>query len=163
MIFCHYETDSFPTVASYLYITCCFVLFTKDDIYKIKKSFNAAFDEIYRSKTAEVKRIEEKNVRIKKILTDLNLNDDILQPVMDPEECPETLLDVKDSEVPFDRFITKEEQIKIEEEKQREEGNVCIAGKILCAGLGRRLYVCGYHEWDVYDHMSLFKFFFSHF
>ena len=84
---------------------------------------------------AEVKRIEEKNVRIRKILTDLNLNDVILEPVMDPEECPETLLDVKDSEVPFERFITKEEQIKIDEERQREEGNACIKGDFMLIGL----------------------------
>jgi hypothetical protein len=85
-----------------------------------------AFDEVYRNKMAEVKRIEEKNMRIKKILADLSLNDVILQPVVDTEECPETLLDVKDSEVPFERFITKEEQIKIDEEKKREEGKGCI-------------------------------------
>ena len=97
-------------------------IFTQDGIYKIKKSFNSAFDEVYRNKTAEVKRIEEKNIRIKKILTDLGLNDVILEPVMDPEECPETLLDVKDSEVPFERFITKEEQLKIDEEKKKDEG-----------------------------------------
>ena len=75
---------------------------------------------------AEVKRIEEKNVRIKKTLADLGLDDVILEPVMDTEEFPETLLDVKDSEVPFERFITKDVQIKIDEEKKREEGKTCV-------------------------------------
>jgi hypothetical protein len=98
----------------------------QDSIYKIKKSFNSAFEEVYRSKMAEVKRIEEKNVRIKKILTDLSLNDVILEPVIDTVERPESLLDVKYSEVPFERFITKEEQVKIDEEKKREEGKTCI-------------------------------------
>ena len=88
----------------------------------MKESFNSVFDEVYRSKVAEVKRIEEKNVRIKKILGDLGLDDVILEPVMDTDERPETLLDVKDSEVPFERFITKEEQAKIEEEKKKDEG-----------------------------------------
>lgn len=95
--------------------------FPKDGIYKLKESFNSAFDETYRNKLAEVKRIKEKNVRIRKILSDLELNDDILEPVMSVEECPEKLLEVKDEEVPFERFITKEEQARIEEEKKREE------------------------------------------
>ncbi|CAB3997164.1 cilia- and flagella-associated 43-like [Paramuricea clavata] len=97
------------------------IVLIQDGIYKIKKSYNSAFDEVYRNKMTEVKRIEEKNVRIKKILADLGLDDVILEPVMDTEEFPETLLDVKDSEVPFERFITKDEQIKIDEEKKREE------------------------------------------
>jgi hypothetical protein len=75
---------------------------------------------------AEVKRIEEKNVRIKKTLADLGLDDVILEPVMDTEEFPETLLDVKNSEVPFERFITKDVQLKIDEEKKREEGKTCV-------------------------------------
>lgn len=55
-------------------------------------------------------------------MADLALNDVILEPVMDTEECPETLLEVKDSEVPFERFITKEEQAKIDEQKKKDEG-----------------------------------------
>ena len=97
------------------------IVLIQDSIYQIKKSFNSAFHEVYRSKMAEVKRIEEKNVRIKKILTDLGLDDVILEPVIDAVERPESLLEVKDSEVTFERFITKEEQIKIDEENKRDE------------------------------------------
>ena len=70
-------------------------------------------------------RIKEKNIRIRKILSDLDLSDDdIFEPGISVEECLEQLLEVKDKEVPFDRFITKEEQEKLEEEKIREEGRV---------------------------------------
>ena len=101
------------------------LFFIQDGIYKIKKSFNTAFDAIYQSKLSEVNRIKEKNIRIRKILSDLDLSDDdIFEPGISVEECLEQLLEVKDKEVPFDRFITKEEQEKLEEEKIREEGRV---------------------------------------
>ena len=96
--------------------------FPQDCIHQIKISFNSAFDETHRGKLAEVKRIQEKNVRIRKILNDLELSDDVLEPVLSVEECPERLLEVEDDEVPFERFITEEEQTKIDEEKKRDEG-----------------------------------------
>lgn len=74
----------------------------------------------------EVGRIEEKNARIRKILSDLDLNDDIFEPEMSVEECPEKLLEVKDHEVPFERFITEEEQARLEEEKKRDEGKFFV-------------------------------------
>lgn len=98
----------------------------QDCIYKIKESFNFAFQEVYRSKVSELKRIREKNVRVKKILNDLSLNEFVFEPVMDNEECPETLLYVKDEEVPFERYVTEEEKVRIEQENKKNEGAVNI-------------------------------------
>lgn len=75
------------------------VLYLQDAIYRIKQTYNKIFDEVYKQREQEIARIEEKNVRITKILSDLTSNEKIWQPGMDADEKPEKLLTVEDSEV----------------------------------------------------------------
>ena len=69
-----------------------------------------------------MRKVKEKNERIKKILHDLELNEKVFQPEMTVDEKPEMLLEVKDEEVPFEKFITAEEQARLEELEKLEEG-----------------------------------------
>ena len=69
-----------------------------------------------------MRKVKEKNERIKKILHDLELNEKVFQPEMTVDEKPEMLLEVKDDEVPFEKFITAEEQARLDELEKLEEG-----------------------------------------
>ena len=85
-------------------------------------SFNKEFDEVFAQKEQEVKRISERNERIKKVLNDLDLKENVFEPEMTDEEQPERLLVVKDDEVPFEKFISPEERARLDELATIEEG-----------------------------------------
>ena len=85
-------------------------------------AFNKEFDEIFKQKEAEIKRVKERNDRIKKILGDLEIDEKVFEPEMSVDEKPELLLEVKDGEVPFERYISEEEKLKLEEQAKIEEG-----------------------------------------
>lgn len=50
---------------------------------------------------SEISKIKDKNKRIVKILADLDLIEDVVQPVLSIYEDPESLLTVEDHEVNF--------------------------------------------------------------
>ena len=52
-------------------------------------------------KQSEIKKIQEKNVRMSKIIHDLKLNEEIFQPEMHIDEKPEEMLKVNDAEVRY--------------------------------------------------------------
>ena len=54
---------------------------------------------MYQKKEQEIAKIKEKNKRISKILSDLDLEEPMVEPVMSVYEKPERLLTVEDSEV----------------------------------------------------------------
>lgn len=85
-------------------------------------AFNKEFDEIFKQKEAEIKRVKERNDRIKKILGDLEIDEKVFEPEMSVDEKPELLLEVKDGEVPFEKYISEEEKLKLEEQAKIEEG-----------------------------------------
>lgn len=86
-------------------------------------AFNKEFDEIFKQKEAEIKRVKERNDRIRKILGDLEIDEKVFEPEMSVDEKPELLLEVKDGEVPFEKYISEEEKLKLEEQAKIEEGS----------------------------------------
>lgn len=72
----------------------------QDAIYRIKETFNKEFDEIYSHKDREIARIVDRNKRIRKILEDLGLPVEVVEPQMGIAEKPERLLVVENEEVP---------------------------------------------------------------
>ena len=64
-------------------------------IHRIKENFNKEFEEVLRLKQAEIARIKEKNVRIYKIITQLQLGEEVAQPSLSSQEHPEELLSVQ--------------------------------------------------------------------
>ena len=76
-------------------------LYLQDAIHRIKETFNKEFDEVYSKKENEIGKIKDKNKRIRKIMTDLNLGDEVYEPELTVIEKPEMLLTVGDEEVCF--------------------------------------------------------------
>lgn len=72
-------------------------------------------------KTLEIARIQEKNIRIKKISNDLKLNEEIFDPKLDSDEEPERLLKVTDGEIEIEKYISPEERKRLEEVAKEEE------------------------------------------
>ena len=63
--------------------------------------FNKEFEELYVKKEQEISKIKDKNKRIRKIIADLDVVEEIIEPAMGVAEKPETLLTVDDSEVMY--------------------------------------------------------------
>ena len=70
-------------------------MFLQDCIHRIKVEFNKEFDEVCRLKEAEIARILEKNVRIRKIISQLKLEEKVVEPSLHMMEQPERLLVVE--------------------------------------------------------------------
>lgn len=90
-------------------------------MYQIRETFNKEFGEVLRQKEMEILRINEKNIRISKIIQQLKLGDTLINPALDVDEVPDRLLSVDDSEILIEKYISPEEQEKMEEEAKHEE------------------------------------------
>ncbi|KAH9492451.1 Cilia- and flagella-associated protein 43, partial [Bulinus truncatus] len=97
------------------------IIMLEDAIHRIKENFNKDFDEVFSKKEQEIAKVKEKNKRISKIITDLYLDESIIEPTMSIAEKPELLLDVADSEIKVEKYLTPEQRKKLEEEKLIEE------------------------------------------
>lgn len=97
------------------------IVLLQDATHRIKVAFNKEFDDVYKQKEAEIKRVKEKNERIRKILGDLELSEKVFEPSLSVDEKPELLFEVKDNEVPFEKYISAEEQAKLDEQAKLEE------------------------------------------
>ncbi|KAH9504597.1 Cilia- and flagella-associated protein 43 [Bulinus truncatus] len=97
------------------------IIMLEDAIHRIKENFNKDFDEVFSKKEQEIAKVKEKNKRISKIITDLYLDESIIEPTMSIAEKPELLLDVADSEIRVEKYLTPEQRKKLEEEKLIEE------------------------------------------
>lgn len=97
------------------------IILLRDAIYRIKVAFNKEFDDVFKQKEAEIKRVKEKNERIRKILGDLELHEKVFEPSVSVDEKPELLFQVNDDEVPFEKYISPEEQTRLEEQAKIDE------------------------------------------
>ncbi|KAK7108965.1 cilia- and flagella-associated protein 43-like isoform X2 [Littorina saxatilis] len=97
------------------------IVLLEDAIHRIKVTFNKEFDEVFLRKEQEIAKIKEKNKRISKILSDLDLNEKMIEPVMSVYEKPERLLTVEDSEVKVEKYLTEAQLKKMEEQQKAEE------------------------------------------
>ncbi|CAH1784594.1 unnamed protein product [Owenia fusiformis] len=99
------------------------IVLLEDAIHRIKEAYNKEFSGVFDKKLNEIAKIKEKNKRIRKILNDLNLLDQ-LNDFNDPEvgmlERPEQLLIVNDEEVKMEKHLTAEERKKVEEYQRAE-------------------------------------------
>ncbi|KAJ3037135.1 Cilia- and flagella-associated protein 43 [Rhizophlyctis rosea] len=95
----------------------------------IKKEFNVKFLEILQHKQDEMGRIEEKNERITTILNELQMQEAIFHPDLDEDEVPQRVIEVKDSEVTVEKFITPEEQRRLEEKARQDEERARLAAE----------------------------------
>uniref|UniRef100_F6U441 Cilia- and flagella-associated protein 43 n=1 Tax=Ciona intestinalis TaxID=7719 RepID=F6U441_CIOIN len=98
------------------------IILVKDAIRRIKSSFNEAFTNIFRNKEQEITRTMERNVRIREIMKELDLDaDSVKDPQMDVDEKPEKVFIVTDDEVTVERVLSKEQQKEKEEQERVEQ------------------------------------------
>jgi hypothetical protein len=91
------------------------IILIQDAIYRIKDNFNKEFEIVMQRKNQEIAKIKEKNQRLKQIYVDLSEEKQLSEPQFGDSENPETLFEVKDSEVSTksDAFFLKREIIII--------------------------------------------------
>ena len=97
------------------------IVFLSEYIQDIKKEFNDKFNEKLKLKQDEITKIEDKNERINSILTQLQLSEAIYHPELDADEEPKRIIEVKDSEVKIEKFITADERKRLDEKRRQEE------------------------------------------
>uniref|UniRef100_A0A8C2LW88 Cilia- and flagella-associated protein 43 n=1 Tax=Cricetulus griseus TaxID=10029 RepID=A0A8C2LW88_CRIGR len=90
------------------------IILLKDIIYKVKKAFNSEFDAARKQKEIEIARVKEKNVRIGEIISDLELEEKVWQPVFEDCEKPERALVVEDDEISFQKHVPPWQKSKTE-------------------------------------------------
>ncbi|XP_065649701.1 cilia- and flagella-associated protein 43 isoform X4 [Hydra vulgaris] len=97
------------------------IILLKDCVYKIKEKFNKQFNEMWNMKVQEIKRINERCTRMKKIIKDLDLNENTIEVGVDSDEEPDRIFDVRDNEISVNKYISKEERIKSEIKRKKDE------------------------------------------
>ncbi|KFO69529.1 WD repeat-containing protein 96, partial [Cuculus canorus] len=90
------------------------IVLLKDIIYKVKTAFNKEFDIVARQKEQEIARVKERNLRIREILEQLDLQLEVWEPALTDDEIPERALTVQDSEIKVEKYLTQEEREKAE-------------------------------------------------
>ncbi|KAG8578874.1 hypothetical protein GDO81_010648 [Engystomops pustulosus] len=97
------------------------IILLKDIIFNVKTAFNKEFDVVYRQKEQEVSRVNERNQRILEIMSELNIQEKLIEPKFTDNEKPERALTVDDSEIKVEKYLTPEQKIKAEQQAKQEE------------------------------------------
>ncbi|XP_073422213.1 cilia- and flagella-associated protein 43 isoform X2 [Dendrobates tinctorius] len=97
------------------------ILLLQDIIYKVKIGFNKEFEVVHKQKEQEVSRVKERNQRILEIMSELNIQEKLMEPKFTDNEKPERALTVDDSEIKVERYLTPEQKIKAEQQAKQEE------------------------------------------
>ncbi|XP_027503786.1 cilia- and flagella-associated protein 43 isoform X4 [Corapipo altera] len=90
------------------------IVLLKDIIYKVKTAFNKEFDIVAQQKEQEIARVKERNLRIREILEQLDLQVEVWEPALTDDEMPEQALTVQDSEIKAEKYLTQEEKERAE-------------------------------------------------
>ncbi|KAM6416094.1 cilia- and flagella-associated protein 43 [Rhynochetos jubatus] len=90
------------------------IVLLKDIIYKVKTAFNKEFDIVAQQKEQEIARVKERNLRIREILAQLDLEVEVWEPALTDEEIPDRALTVQDSEIKAEKYLTQQEREKAE-------------------------------------------------
>jgi len=92
-------------------------------IFKIKEEYNKEFEKLMKLRANQLDSLNDKNKRIEEILTELRKPIDIFRPKKNILENPDDRIMTVDGakEIPFIKFLTREERKKIEDEKKKEE------------------------------------------
>ncbi|XP_073476632.1 cilia- and flagella-associated protein 43 [Aquarana catesbeiana] len=97
------------------------IILLQDIIYNVKTAFNKDFEVIYRQKEQEVARVNERNQRILEIMSELNIQEKLLEPKFTDDEKPERALTVEDSEIKVEKYLTAEQKAKAEQQAKEQE------------------------------------------
>ncbi|XP_060727401.1 cilia- and flagella-associated protein 43 [Tachysurus vachellii] len=97
------------------------IILIQDVIYKVKTAFNTEFEAVYKQKEQEISRIRDKNKHIAEIVSKLDLQKTLWEPILSDNERPERILTVSDSEIKVEKCLTPEQRQKEEEQRNEEE------------------------------------------
>ncbi|KAM4852370.1 cilia- and flagella-associated protein 43 isoform 2-T2 [Thomomys bottae] len=90
------------------------IIMLKDIIYKVKSAFNSEFNVAFKQKEFEIARVKERNIRIKEIILDLELEEIVWQPEFEDCEKPERALVVEDHEIEVQKYIKPGRKSKVD-------------------------------------------------
>lgn len=65
--------------------------------------------------------IKEKNELIKELLSNLKTEDEFFEPDTHILENPDHIFNVKESDVTVEKYLTREERAKLDEERRKQE------------------------------------------
>ncbi|XP_075065290.1 cilia- and flagella-associated protein 43 isoform X2 [Mixophyes fleayi] len=97
------------------------IILLQDIIHNVKTAFNREFEVVCRQKKQEVTRVNERNQRILEIMSELNIQEKLLQPQFTDNEKPERAFTVEDSEIKVEKYLTSEQKAKAEQQAKQEE------------------------------------------
>ncbi|XP_032890082.1 cilia- and flagella-associated protein 43 isoform X2 [Amblyraja radiata] len=103
------------------------IILLQDMIHNIKTDFNKEFDATYKQKEVEISRVNDRNVRIREIIMQLDMDEAVWVPTMSNNEKPERDLEVFESEISAERYLTEEQKAKLEEEFNAEQLRILLA------------------------------------
>lgn len=92
-------------------------------VFRIKEEFNKEFDKTMVQRQQQLDNLNDKNKRIDEILTELKKQQEVFEAKKNVLENPEEkILNVDpDKEIPFQKFLTREERERRERERLKEE------------------------------------------
>ena len=94
------------------------IVLLKQLLFEMQCHFTKKFDDVFAVKEGKVDEIRTKNARIAAILEELKTEDNFFKPSFADDEFPERTVEVKDSEIPFERYISQEERKRMAEEEE---------------------------------------------
>ncbi|XP_029926952.1 cilia- and flagella-associated protein 43 [Myripristis murdjan] len=97
------------------------IILLQDVIYQVKTAFNREFEAMHKKKQQEVSRVKDKNKRIREIMVELGVTEELWEPSLADSEQPERALIVKDSEIKVEKYLSPEQKKEEEERKKLEE------------------------------------------
>ncbi|XP_078421122.1 cilia- and flagella-associated protein 43 isoform X2 [Cetorhinus maximus] len=97
------------------------IVLLQDVIYNIKTAFNKEFDATFKQKEVEIARVKDRTTRMKEIMHQLDMDEEVWLPMMSNKEMPEREFEVQDSEITAERYLTPEQKQKLEEEYKAEQ------------------------------------------
>lgn len=97
------------------------IVMMKHMMLRIKETFNREFEKVMKLRQNQNEIINDKNKRIEEICEELKKTSEVVRGRKNILESNESVLEVSPSEIPFKRYLSKEEREKAEKERLREE------------------------------------------
>ena len=99
------------------------ILLLEQLIREMKISFNKKFDDCFGTKEEKLDEIRNKNIRIQEILNELKVQEEYFKPQWNSSEFPERVVEVKDTEVPVEKYISEAERKKMADDEEERKRN----------------------------------------
>ena len=113
LLYTAYELNSVQRRISQSFLLRC-------EVRKQQTRFNEAFAKVKARKLDDIHKIMDLNQRLREINKELGNHDEVVDPGIAPAEESDRILTVQDDEIGVKRFVSREEQARLDEEAKRE-------------------------------------------